>query len=400
VRQAGVSRHSRDSLEPLLNSSIDQPLGQPGPARKKGFGGGVGRVPYVAVVLGVGALAASSYLSMQDNGLRMPKPEVVTVPEVTVAPAAPEPAPTTRPAPRKDGPAIIKVQPEQEPSGGTIVIRDPSSVERNPRTAHLPDRDLIEEGPDGPLPVRAADGRRPFDVYSGNWSGSRGAKVAIVIGGMGLSQTGTQTAIARLPAEVTLGFASAGNSLGRWMQAARQDGHEIVMQVPMEPFDFPNVDPGRNPLTVDADPEENLDHLRWALSRTTNYVGVMNHMGGRFVTERAAFAPVMKELGERGLMYLDDGSSARSLASEIAPAEAVPFAAADAAIDALRDRGEILKKLDQLEATARAKGSAIGIGSAFDVTVETVASWVVEARKRGIEIVPVSALASDPEGAR
>ncbi len=338
---------------------------------------------------------------MQGNGLRMPAHETVSVPQVAAAPEAVEPTRIVPPPkPKTDGPSIIRVQPDSAAPGGTIVIRDPSALERNPRTAHLPDRALIEDSPTGPLPIRAADGRRPFDVYSGAWSGSRGAKVALVIGGMGLSQTGTQAAINALPPEVTLGFASAGNSLSRWMQTARQKGHEIVMQVPMEPFDYPAVDPGRNPLTVDAAPEENIDDLHWALSRTTNYTGIMNYMGGRFVTEREAMTPVMQDLGTRGLMYLDDGTSARSVASELALASGVPFAAADAMIDGVRERGDILKKLDQLEATARAKGSAIGIGSAFDLTVETVTSWVAEAKKRGIEIVPVSALASDPEGGR
>ncbi len=85
---------------------------------------------------------------------------------------------------------------------------------------------------------------------------ARGApRVAIVIGGLGLSQTGTQSAIDKLPPEVELAFASNGNSLDRWMQAARRAGHEILMQVPLEPFDYPNVDPGRNTLTVDATPE-------------------------------------------------------------------------------------------------------------------------------------------------
>jgi len=338
---------------------------------------------------------------MQGNGLRMPAHETVSVPQVAAAPVEVQPTRIVPPPkPKTDGPAIIKVQPDPAASGGTIVIRDPSALERNPRTAHLPVRELIEDSPTGPLPIRAADGRRPFDVYSGAWSGSRGAKVALVIGGMGLSQTGTQAAINALPPEVTLGFASAGNSLSRWMQTARQKGHEIVMQVPMEPFDYPAVDPGRNPLTVESGPEENIDDLHWALSRTTNYTGIMNYMGGRFVTEREAMAPVMQDLGKRGLMYLDDGSSARSVASELALGSGVPFAAADTMIDGVRERGDILKKLDQLEATARAKGSAIGIGSAFDLTVETVTSWVAEAKKRGIEIVPVSALASDPEAGR
>ncbi len=135
----------------------------------------------------------------------------------------------------------------------------------------------------GPLPIRAADGRRPVDVYARPWSGARGARVAIVIGGLAVSQTGTQEAIEKLPAEVTLAFAPQGNSIGRWMQAARRKGHEIVMQVPLEPFDYPNVDPGRNTLTVAATADENLENLRWTLSRTTNYTGVMNYMGARFV---------------------------------------------------------------------------------------------------------------------
>ena len=236
-----------------------------------------------------------------------------------------------------------------------------------------------------------------MDVYARPWSGARGARVAIVIGGLAVSQTGTQEAIEKLPAEVTLAFAPQGNSIGRWMQAARRKGHEILVQAPLEPFDYPNVDPGRNTLTVAASPEENLENLRWTLSRTTNYTGVMNYMGARFVADTNAMAPVMAELGKRGLLYLDDGSTARSVAADLALKDRVPFASGDAIIDAERDRGAILKKLDQLEATARAKGFALGTGSAFDVTVDAVTSWVAEAKKRGIEIVPVSAVAVDPE---
>lgn len=296
------------------------------------------------------------------------------------------------------GPQIIQMPTEAgEGPPGAIVIHDPSTTGQNLRIAHIPDRALVESGETGPLPVRAADGRRPFDVYARPWSGARGARVAIVIGGLAVSQTGTQAAIAKLPAEVTLGFAPQGNSIGRWMQAARQGGHEIVMQVPLEPFDYPNVNPGRNTLTVVATPDENLENLRWALSRTTNYTGVMNYMGARFSADAAAMGPLMAELGKRGLAYVDDGSSARSLAPDLALKNGVPFAAGDTLIDAVRDRGAILKKLDELEATARAKGFAVGIGSAFDLTVDTVSSWVIEAKKRGVEIVPISAVAADPE---
>lgn len=349
---------------------------------------------------GVAALlvAGSTYTATRDSGLRMPVHDVTPDVEVAVAPAPVAPLPA-KPQPT-EGPAIIKVNPTPAPTNGPIVIRDPSTLSKNLRTAHLPDRALLEDSPAGSLPIRAADGRRPFDAYAGAWSGTRGAKVAIIIGGLGVSQTGTQAAIKKLPGEVTLAFASQGNSLPRWMQAARQSGHEIMMQIPLEPFDYPAVDPGRNTLTVDGDPAENIQNLHWALSRMTNYAGVMNYMGGRFIAERAAMEPMMKELGKRGLMFVDDGSSARSVASELALGSAVPFAAGEGSIDGQRERGAILKKLDQLEASARAKGFAIGTGSAFDETVDAVTTWIAEAKKRGLEIVPVSALASDPEASR
>jgi polysaccharide deacetylase 2 family uncharacterized protein YibQ len=358
-----------------------------------------------AVVL----VAVSAAIAMRDRPFRHPETAAVTTPKIVaeVNPAVTKPAAqAAKPAPLAggvtkptDGPKIIHIEgegPAGQP-GGAIVIRDPSAVSQDLRVAHLPDRALIEDSPTGPLPIRSADGRRPFDVYARPWSGARGARIAIVIGGLAVSQTTTQAAIAKLPAEVTLAFAPQGNSIGRWMQDARHRGHEIVMQVPLEPFGYPSVNPGRNTLTIAASPAENLEKLRWALSRTTNYVAVMNYMGARFSADSAALQPIMEELARRGLGYVDDGTSARSQAPELALEDGVPFAVADTTVDQVQDRGEILKKLDELEATARAKGFAIGVGSAFGVTVDTVAAWAEEAKKRGIEIVPVSAVANDPQ---
>jgi polysaccharide deacetylase 2 family uncharacterized protein YibQ len=387
-----------------IGKDIERPLGQavrPPRAAGKLSGGAIMATVAVLAVAGV-----SGAIALREKPFRKPQEVAVSTPKVTaaaepaaappaLAPAAPKPE-----APVKSGgPQIIHVQTEEGdgPPKAAIVIRDPSTIGQNLKIAHIPDKALIEASETGPLPVRAADGRRPFDVYARPWSGGRGARVAIVIGGLSVSQTGTQAAIAKLPAEVTLAFAPQGNSIGRWMQAARQSGHEIVMQVPLEPFDYPKVNPGRNTLTVAASADENLKSLHWALSRTTNYTGVMNYMGARFSADAAAMEPFIAELGKRGLAYIEDGSSARSLAPDLALKDGVPFVAGDMAIDAVQDRGEILKKLDSLEATARAKGTAVGIGSAFDLTVDTVSSWVVEAKKRGIEIVPISAVAIDPQ---
>lgn len=373
----------------------------------------------LAIVVGLCLAGGAVFAIWQSNQASFRKIETAAVePSQVEAPAfetmaqpatgnTPPPGSALRGTNGQPGPAIIKITPDMPPGmpsvaagtaqGNVVVMQNVHQSGQDQRVAHLPEQALVEQSPTGPLPVRGADGLRPMDAYAVGWSGARGARVAIVIGGLGLSQTGSMEAVDKLPPEITLGFAPQGNSLQRWMQAARQNGHELVLQLPMEPFDYPRVNPGRNTLTVDDGLEKNQASLRWALSRMTNYAGVMNYMGARFTSEMEAFSPVLSEIGNRGLYYLDDGTSARSQADRIATSDAVPFAAANVLIDAAQERRAILDRLDELERTARANGSAIGTGSAFGVTVDAVRDWANEARKRGIEIVPVSALVRDPE---
>ncbi|MFC6490744.1 divergent polysaccharide deacetylase family protein, partial [Nitratireductor sp. GCM10026969] len=320
-----------------------------------------------------------------------PAPVAVSEPH-----AAPQPERSS--APRNATPSITRLNPAAgSPGESVVIVRDPSALGQSTLLAHLPDPELIEETKFGLLPARDAAGRRPFDHYARPWSGARGARIAILIGGLGISQTGTQEAIGKLPPEITLAFAPLGNSLTRWMQTARREGHEVMLQVPLEPFDDSAGGSGRHMLRAEAPAGEVLRELHWNLGRITNYIGVVNYMGARFTGDEGAMALLMEELRQRGLAYLDDGTSARSLAEEMAREKGVPFAAADTVIDGERTRDAILDKLDALERTARAGGFAIGSGSALDVTVDTVAAWAAEVRKRGIELVPVSALADDPE---
>jgi uncharacterized protein len=393
-----------------LSNHLDRPLGQNlNPKKSK---------PQLTLrrllpgVLGVAALAGSAVFALQRDNLREAEPVVAEVKPAAVAPlpvagnaeAAAEALKDEMVASRDAsgsatgaGPKIIKVKPDPKDITGSVKVRDPSKVTQDPKLAHVPDPELMEKTDAGVLPVRAKDGRRPLDVYARPWSGSRGAKVAVIIGGLGISQTSTQNAIRALPSEVTLAFAPQGNSLSRWAQAARREGHEILLQIPMEPFDYPNVNPGRGTLLADADPQQNLEELRRSMGRLTNYSGIVNYMGARFTSETDAFQPVMREIAARGLLFVDDGTSARSQTIALSDASKGAYAMGDLVIDDVQDKEAILKKLEQLEASARASGSAIATGSAFDTTVEAVAAWAQEAKKRGIEIVGVSALAHDPE---
>ncbi len=215
------------------------------------------------------------------------------------------------------------------------------------------------------------------------------ARIAIVIGGVGIDADGSSQAI-DLPGAVTLAFAPYGNDLHATLANARAAGHEILLQIPLEPFNYPTTDPGPNTLTVNASARENLSRLHWLLSRLTNYVGVVNYMGARFTGEADALQPVMQEIGKRGLLYLDDGSSARSRAAELAGR--TPVLRADVVLDADLSPEAIDKRLDQLRAIARERGYAIATGTAFPATIERVANFASSAEDRGVAIVPLSSL--------
>ncbi|MEJ1160339.1 divergent polysaccharide deacetylase family protein [Prosthecomicrobium sp. N25] len=261
----------------------------------------------------------------------------------------------------------------------------------------VPVAKITDKGKFGPLPRIAQDGTRALEAYARPAQKRPAAtpRVVVVVGGLGLSQTGTQEAIRLLPADVTLAFAPYGASLDRWMQRARQDGHEVLLQLPMEPFDYPDNDPGPHTLLTGLTAEQNIERMHWILSRLTNYVGVVNYMGARFTAEEARLTPIFRELSARGIMYLDDGSSGRSVAEVAARAARLPFARTDVVIDAVATEAAIDARLTQLENIARQQGVAVGFASALPISLRKLSDWSKTLESRGVVIVPASSVARD-----
>ncbi|MDK9697426.1 MAG: divergent polysaccharide deacetylase family protein [Siculibacillus sp.] len=279
------------------------------------------------------------------------------------------------------------------------VMRVPEAIEGQPLST-TPVQRVAEKTRFGILPRIASDGSRPLDVYARPVPrrAAANARVVLIVGGLGISQTGTQEALRVLGPEVTLAFAPYGASLDRWTARARGDGHELLLQVPMEPFDYPDNDPGPHTLLTGLDAQTNAERLQFLLGRLTNYVGVINYMGAKFTSNDGAFGATLKEIGGRGLMYVDDGSSSRSLAESGARAARTPFARADVLVDAVPADDMIEARLAQLEQMARSKGLAIGVASALPVTLRHLERWTKSLEARGITLVPVSAAARANQG--
>lgn len=293
-------------------------------------------------------------------------------------------------------PATIIADPQQFPAGATPEVgMDPAAsadASDAGRPAILPD--LSEETANGPIPRMSSTGltpylayRRPAPTLAGN-----APRIALIVTGLGINEQGSLDAVDALPADVTLAFAPYGRSLANSVSAARAAGHEVMLEVPMEPFDYPQNDPGPHTILTGDSPRANLDKLFWLMARFGGYFGVINNMGARFTASAADMGPILEEFGARGLGYIDDGGSNRSVAAQLAEANKVPFARASLMVDANPARTSILAALASLEAQALESGSAIGIVSALPISVQAVSDWTRELDAKGIALVPASAL--------
>ncbi len=191
--------------------------------------------------------------------------------------------------------------------------------------ALVADPALIENSPVGPLPRIADDGRKPMAVYAAPAATGK-FRIAIMVSGLGISAKATGAALAGLPPAVTLGFAPYAGDIQHWVNQARQSGHEVLLEVPMEPFDFPDSDPGPHTLRAGVDEDSNLQRLTWTLSRFTGYAGVTNLLGQRFLSNSDALSPALTYLARRGVYFFDNGAATQSVAPQVAAATATPFA--------------------------------------------------------------------------
>ena len=254
------------------------------------------------------------------------------------------------------------------------------------------DPKLLEKSRYGMIPAVSGD-LKPFNVYAAEADRSKAAKmpvVAIVIGGLGVGAAKTTDAIMKLPGAVTLAFTPYGSDPGKLAERARAQRHEIFLQIPMEPYDFPDNDPGPQTLLTSLTADQNTDRLYWHLSRIQGYAGITNFMGARFVATDAAMQPIIREASKRGLGFFDDGSSPRSIAGQAAGSLTVPFGKGDIALDAVPTPTEIDRALNKLESTARERGVAIGTASALPVSIERVGAWIKTLSDRGILLVPLT----------
>ncbi|MDQ0466307.1 polysaccharide deacetylase 2 family uncharacterized protein YibQ [Caulobacter ginsengisoli] len=273
------------------------------------------------------------------------------------------------------------------PGGGMSAAADPAlSVGVNSPLAPAPIAGLFQPGPGGGLlPIVGANGLTPAQAYARPFTADGRPRVALIVSGLGLNAANTRRAIEELPPEITLSFYPYAEGLQAWIDMARANGHEVLLEVPMEPPDYPANDPGPYTLLSTGSASEITKQLDWVLSRATGYFGLTNYQGGRFMAQPAAMTTFASQLKQRGLGFIDDGKGARR---GMGP----PRASADRIVDEDMSAASTGQQLAALEDMARSGGQALGSGLCFPVTIDVAKTWARTLGQRGFQLAPASAL--------
>jgi polysaccharide deacetylase 2 family uncharacterized protein YibQ len=215
-------------------------------------------------------------------------------------------------------------------------------------------------------------------------------RIAIVIDDLGVDLRLARKFI-RLDKGLTMSILPHNPYTKKIAQEVHAAGMLSLLHLPMEPFEYPKVNPGQGTLLVSMAPDEFIRMLSQNIADVPFIKGVNNHMGSRMTTTSTKMYQIFSILKKKNLFFVDSRTTAESLCKPSARLLKVPFAERDVFIDHLQTPEAIDGQLERLVAIAYEKGAAIGIGHPYPETYQALRKRLPHLKKK-TQLVPVSNL--------
>lgn len=351
-------------------ATTEAPPSQPRKPRKQKIMLGIA---VLLMVLALTGIAVALFSDRED-------PAEIVLPTHTKESLATEQKPQAAPQNNQAVPAVDPTQDE-----APLHLQSPvKNIEEH--SEEQQEKPLIREDI---APQSLIDWHRPIIARPVHVAGS--PRIVIVIDDMGLNHRNSLR-VAQLPAPVTLAYLPYAPNLSKQTGDAFQRGHELIVHMPMEPDNIKSNNPGPDALLSTLSAEENVIRLKKNLAQFDLYMGINNHMGSRMTASVAAMRPVMQELKQRGLWFLDSRTIGNSIAAKVAAETGVPYAERDVFLDNVQTVAAVDSQLRQLEQVAQKRGYAIAIGHPHDATIAALQRWIPAAIEKGFRLVPLSSV--------
>ncbi|MCP3951595.1 MAG: divergent polysaccharide deacetylase family protein [Desulfobacterales bacterium] len=212
--------------------------------------------------------------------------------------------------------------------------------------------------------------------------------VSIIIDDMGYKQAISEK-FCRLDAALTFSIFPGSPFKTAIIKSANEHGIEIMLHLPMEPNEFPRVNPGPGALLSSMTPDELINQLNQNLDDVPLVKGVNNHMGSRLTSSSFQMNQIFSILKKRGLFFIDSRTTSATVAWQSARLLQVPFSQRDVFLDHVQERAFVKKQILALINTAKRQGGAVGIGHPYAITLEVLEEMLPEIKKQ-VDIVPAS----------
>lgn len=216
----------------------------------------------------------------------------------------------------------------------------------------------------------------------------RHPKVALIIDDVGHDRRRAEKFI-NLGNELTFSILPYGPHQKEIAQKAKANGCEVMLHLPMEPLEYPTVDPGRGALLTSMTPDQLIDQLAASIDAVPHVRGINNHMGSKMTAESTQMYQIFSVLKKRKLYFIDSRTTEQTLCRPSARLFKVPFAARDIFIDNVQTPEAIREQLEKLVMIANRHGDAVGIGHPYPVTYEVLRKMLPGLRKK-VKLVPAS----------
>lgn len=229
------------------------------------------------------------------------------------------------------------------------------------------------------IPVKPEESSRPVSALP---------KVAIIIDDMGydvkiakkfleLDGPFTFAVLPKAPFNTTI------------VEAAHAKGFEIMIHLPMEPKEYPKVNPGPGALLTSMDPDQLIAQLNENLSGIPYIKGVNNHMGSGMTNSSSRMRQIFTILKKRGLFFIDSRTSSDTICRSSAKLLKLPFAERDIFIDHLTEPQFIRGQIDKLIRRAQKNGQAVGIAHPHSITYDVMQTFFPQLKK-DVQLVQAS----------
>ena len=164
-----------------------------------------------------------------------------------------------------------------------------------------------------------------------------------------------------------------------------------MLHLPMEPREYPAVNPGKGALLTSMSPDELIFQLNRNIDAVPHLKGVNNHMGSKLTAESNQIYQIFSVLKKRNLYFIDSRTTDRSICRPSARLFNIPFAQRDIFLDNEQKPEAVRRQIRELVLIAGSHGEAIGIGHPYSVTCQVLKEVLPELKNK-VELVPASAL--------